>query len=71
MCFEWIDADAVAHDKLAFYLAREEPDGQPSSPKRAAAKKTGRTTIASLSAQLLTVQQQLQVVMAQQDARSL
>ena len=63
---EWIEN--LAHERLNFYSAREEPElpALPSS-KRAAQKKAAKPTIAGLSAQLLTVQQQLQAVMAHQE----
>eukprot|EP00435_Cladocopium_sp_Y103_P053730 s754_g17.t1 len=65
--FEWIDA--VAHERLNFYSAREEPDvpTAPTAKRPAAAKKAGRTTLASLASQMMTLQHQLQTVMAQQD----
>ena len=67
---EWIDN--LAHERLNFYSAREEPD-LPTlpSPKKAVQKRAAKPTIAGLSVQLLTVQQQLQAVMAQQESLSL
>lgn len=64
---EWIEN--LAHERLNFYSAREEPDlPVVPSPKKAAQKRAAKPTIAGLSAQLLTVQQQLQAVMAHQES---
>eukprot|EP00435_Cladocopium_sp_Y103_P063603 s567_g25.t1 len=66
--FEWIDA--VAHERLNFYSAREEQEvpPMPSTAKRAATpKKAARTTLATLASQLATMQQQLQAVVVQQN----
>eukprot|EP00435_Cladocopium_sp_Y103_P028659 s3041_g7.t1 len=66
MVVEWIDA--VAHEKLHFYSAREEPmEKAATSARKAVPKKTGRATLATLTAQLATLQQQVQAVAAQQD----
>lgn len=69
LIYEWIDV--VAHERLNFYSAREEPDVPPALPpaKRAAApKKSGKATLATLASQMALMQQQLQAVVAQQDS---
>eukprot|EP00435_Cladocopium_sp_Y103_P033529 s567_g8.t1 len=65
---EWIEA--VAHDKLHFYSAREEQSDTPvlmPAAKKAGVKKAARTTLATLATQMATMQQQLQSVIAHQD----
>ena len=66
---EWIET--LALERLIFYSAREELESVPvPTSKKAVPKKAGKTTLASLASQLVTMQQQLQVVVAQQDAFS-
>eukprot|EP00435_Cladocopium_sp_Y103_P059614 s591_g21.t1 len=66
---EWIEN--VAHERLNFYSAREEQMPPPPvvpAKKGTAAKRTAKATLASLASQLVTMQQQLQTVMIQQDS---
>ena len=63
---EWIDA--VAQERLNFYSAREEPDVVPKFPatqKKAAAKKTPKMTVATLTEQVAALQAQLQLMASQ------
>eukprot|EP00435_Cladocopium_sp_Y103_P054230 s1879_g17.t1 len=67
LVLEWIET--VALERLNFYSAREEQvERQTPVTKRATAKRTPKATLASLASQLAAMQQQLQVVTAQQEA---
>jgi hypothetical protein len=66
---EWIET--LALERLNFYSAREEQESVPlPASRKAVPKKAGKTTLATLASQLQSMQQQLQVVAAQQDALS-
>lgn len=66
---EWIET--IALERLNFYSAREEQESVPlPTSRKAVPKKAGKATLAALASQLQTMQQQLQVVAAQQDAFS-
>ena len=67
---EWIET--LASERLNLYSAREEHENGPTpAPRKVSPKKAGtagKATLASLASQLVSMQQQLQVVVAQQGA---
>ena len=67
---EWIET--LASERLNLYSARDEHENGPTpAPRKVSPKKAGtagKATLASLASQLVSMQQQLQVVVAQQGA---